>query len=379
MGPLDGIKVVELGGLGPAPLCAMMLSDMGAEVVRIDRPSAIAPPALIERQYDLLTRGRKCVAVDLKNPKGVETVLRLIEKADAFIEGYRPGVTERLGLGPEDCQRINPRLVYGRMTGWGQDGPLAGAAGHDINYISLTGALNAIGPPERPVIPLNLVADFGGGGMYLAFGLVSALLEATRSGKGQVVDAAMVDGVASLMASVYGRRAGGLLGAERGMGQIDGGAHYYNVYETKDGKFISIGPIEPQFFALLLKHTGLTPEELPDQHDQSHWPEMKEKFRRIFKEKTRDEWCAIMEGSDICFAPVLDIDEATEHPHLKARGTFVEVGNMVQPAPAPRFSRTPGAIQGPPADPGTHTDETLANWGFSKDEIADLHEAGAID
>ncbi len=379
MGPLDGIKVVELGGLGPAPLCAMMLSDMGAEVLRIDRPAAIAPPALIERQFDILTRGRKCVAVDLKNPRGLETVLRLAGNADVFIEGYRPGVTERLGLGPEECHRLNPRLVYGRMTGWGQDGPLAQAAGHDINYISLTGTLNAIGPPEKPVIPLNLIGDFGGGGMYLAFGVVSALLEASRSGKGQVIDAAMVDGAASLMASVYGRRAAGLLGPERGAGQIDGGAHYYNVYETKDGKFISVGPIEPQFYALLLDKTGLAGEDLPDREDQSSWPEMKQRFARIFRQKTRREWCDIMEGSDICFAPVLDIDEAPDHPHLKARGTFVELDNLVQPAPAPRFSRTPGGIQGPPADPGTHTDEALAAWGFSEDEIADLHEAGAID
>ena len=379
MGPLDGIKVVELAGIGPAPLCAMMLSDMGAEVLRIDRPAAIAPPPLIERQFDLLTRGRKSVAVDLKNPRGVETVLRLAQNADVLIEGFRPGVTERLGVGPEVCQRLNPRLVYGRMTGWGQDGPLAQAAGHDINYIALTGVLNAIGPPDKPVIPLNLIGDFGGGGMYLAFGVVSALLEATRSGKAQVIDAAMVAGAASLMTSVYGRRASGLLRAERGAGQIDGGAPYYNVYQTRDGKFISVGPIEPQFHALLLEKTGLAEEDLPDREDQSRWPEMKQRFARICKQRTRAEWCDIMEGSDICFAPVLDIEESPDHPHLKARGTFVEVDNLVQPAPAPRFSRTPGRIQGPPPDPGAHTDEGLADWGFSEDEIADLHAAGAID
>jgi len=378
MGPLAGIKVVEIASIGPGPMCAMLLSDLGADVLRVDRASAVGAEPPMAPQYATLQRGRKSIAVDLKNPDGVETVLQLVDGADALIEGFRPGVTERLGIGPEDCFARNPKLVYGRMTGWGQDGPLANAAAHDINYIALTGALHAIGTPETPVPPLNLVADFGGGGVYLAFGVVSALLEAIKSGKGQVVDAAMVDGASSLMASCYGGYAAGSHLDERGVNRLDGGCHHYNVYETSDGKFISVGSNEPQFYALLIEALGLDRENLPPQADRASWPEMKERVAAIFKTKTRAEWCNLMEGSDICFAPVLSLAEAPEHPHNKARGTFVEVAGVVQPGPAPRFSRTPGAVQGPPARVGEHTDEALAEWGVPADRIAALRRSGAI-
>jgi alpha-methylacyl-CoA racemase len=357
----------------------MLLADLGADVIRVDRAQNVgggdpeSPPA------DLLARGRRSIGVDLKTPAGVETVLRLVAEADVLIEGFRPGVMERLGLGPEVCAARNPRLVYGRMTGWGQEGPLANAAGHDINYISLTGALHAIGRRgEAPVPPLNLVGDFGGGTMYLVMGVLAALVERQTSGKGQVVDAAMTDGAASLMTIFYGIKAIGFWKDERGVNMLDSGAHFYDVYETKDGRHVSIGSIEPQFYALLLQHTGLAGEDLPAQFDRDRWPELKEKMAAIFRSKTRDEWCAIMEGSDVCFAPVLSMTEAPRHPHNVARGTFTEVKGVVQPAPAPRFSRTPGAIQGPPAHPGQHTDAALADWGFSAGEIAKLRAAKAI-
>lgn len=378
-GPLSGIRIVELVGIGPGPFACMLLADLGADVIRVDRAQNVgggdpeSPPA------DLLARGRRSIGVDLKTPAGVETVLRLVAEADVLIEGFRPGVMERLGLGPEVCAARNPRLVYGRMTGWGQEGPLANAAGHDINYISLTGALHAIGRRgEAPVPPLNLVGDFGGGTMYLVMGVLAALVERQTSGKGQVVDAAMTDGAASLMTIFYGIKAIGFWKDERGVNMLDSGAHFYDVYETKDGRHVSIGSIEPQFYALLLQHTGLAGEDLPAQFDRDRWPELKEKMAAIFRSKTRDEWCAIMEGSDVCFAPVLSMTEAPRHPHNVARGTFTEVKGVVQPAPAPRFSRTPGAIQGPPAHPGQHTDAALADWGFSADEIAKLRAAKAI-
>ncbi len=378
MGPLTGLKIVEIASIGPGPMCAMLLSDLGAEVLRVDRASAVGVEPAMAPQFATLQRGRQSIGVDLKNPEGVETVLQLVEGADALIEGFRPGVTERLGIGPEDCFARNPKLVYGRMTGWGQDGPMAMAAAHDINYIALTGALHAIGPAARPSPPLNLVADFGGGGVYLAFGVVSALLEAVKSGKGQVVDAAMVDGASSLMASCYGGFAAGSHLDERGVNRLDGGCHHYNVYETSDGKFISVGSNEPQFYALLIEALGLDMANLPPQTDRTHWPEMCDKIGAIFKTKTREEWCDQMEGSDICFAPVLSLAEAPEHPHMKARGTFVELDGVVQPGPAPRFSRTPGAIQGPVALPGQHTDDALKGWGLSDDRIAALRETGAI-
>ncbi|HEX6417713.1 MAG TPA: CaiB/BaiF CoA-transferase family protein [Acidimicrobiales bacterium] len=379
MGPLAGITIIEIAGIGPGPYCGMLLADLGADVIRIDRAQSVQggdperPPA------DLLARGRRSVGVDLKHPDGMEVVLGLVERADALFEGFRPGVAERLGVGPDDCLARNPRLVYGRMTGWGQAGPYAAAAGHDINYISLAGALEPIGRRgQAPVPPLNLVGDFGGGGLLLAFGLLAALLEAQRSGRGQVIDAAMVDGAASLMTMTHSLRAMGVWSDERGTNLLDTGAHYYDVYETADGKYVSIGSIEPQFYAELLRLTGLEGEDLPWQNDRSQWPAMKERFAAVFRARTRDEWCEILEGTDVCFAPVLAIPEAIEHPHNVARGTFVEVAGIPQPGPAPRFSRTPGEIRRPPAHPGQHTDEVLSEAGFDAERLAKLREAGAI-
>lgn len=378
MGPLKGYKILEVGGIGPGPFGAMMLADMGAEIIRVDRK--VPPMEMFDPKYDVLNRSRRSIIVDLKKPEGVEVVLRLADKADALMEGFRPGVMERLGLGPDICMQRNPRLVYGRITGWGQDGPLAHTAGHDINYISLAGALHIIGSPGgKPVPPLNLLGDFGGGGMLIAFGIVCALLEAQKSGKGQVVDAAMVDGVAALITMVYGFKAIGGWNDERGSNMTDSGAHFYDAYETSDGKYISIGSIEPQFYAQLLEHTGITDPEFKHQLDPEKWPELKEKIAAVFKTKTRDEWCGIMEGTDVCFAPVLTIDEAMEHPHNVARKTFVEVEGVKQASPAPRFSRTVAEIQSPPAVPGEHTDVALADWGFSSKEIESLKKAEVIE
>jgi alpha-methylacyl-CoA racemase len=319
------------------------------------------------------------VAVDLKNPDGVATVLDLVAEADVLVEGFRPGVMERLGLGPDVCLERNSKLVYGRMTGWGQDGPYASAAGHDINYIALAGALEPLGRAgEQPTPPLNLVGDFGGGGMMLAFGVCAALVEVARSGQGQVIDAAMVDGAASLMTMTWSFKHMGIWGDERGTNMLDTGAHFYDTYETADGKYVSIGSIEPQFYAELLRLTGIDPESLPKQMDKSQWPALKERFAEVFKTKTRDEWCELMEHTDVCFAPVLTMDEAPQHPHIAERGTFTEVAGLVQPAPAPRFSRTPGSIERPPPHVGQHTDEALAAWGISEDRIAELRESGAI-
>jgi alpha-methylacyl-CoA racemase len=377
MGPLAGIKVVEVAGIGPGPFCAMMLSDMGAEVLRVDRIGDADLGLAVDPRFS--ERGRRSVAVDLKTPGGVAAVKRLIAQADALIEGFRPGVMERLGLGPDECLAANPRLVYGRMTGWGQDGPMAHAAGHDINYIALAGVLHSIGRRGGPPTPpLNLVGDFGGGGMYLAFGIVCALLEAGRSGQGQVVDAAMVDGAASLAAAVFGLRAMGIWTDERGDNILDSGSPWYDVYETRDGKHVAIGSIEKRFYGELLRLTGLEGEDLPAQRDKTRWPELRERLTRAFREKTRDEWCAVMEGSDVCFAPVLSMAEAPRHPHNAARSTFVEVDGVVQPAPAPRFSRSKPSIQRPPARRGEHTDAALADWGFTGDEIAGLHASRAI-
>ncbi|MBS1104645.1 MAG: L-carnitine dehydratase/bile acid-inducible protein [Deltaproteobacteria bacterium] len=378
-GPLCGIRIVEIAGIGPGPFCAMMLADLGADVLRVDRAERARLPRPDGPNLDLLNRGRRSVAVDLKSPAGVEVVLRLVEKADALIEGFRPGVMERLGLGPDVCLARNPKLVFGRMTGWGQDGPLAKAAGHDLNYIALTGALHAIGRADSPPPPpLNLVGDFGGGGLMLAYGILAALLERVRSGKGQVVDAAMVDGAAALMSIIFGAHASGWWRDERAANMLDGGAHFYDCYETKDGKYVSIGSIEPQFYAQLLELTGLKGEPLPHQMDRSGWPKLKERLAAIFKTRTRDEWCEVMEGTDVCFAPVLSLAEAPEHPHMKARDTFVEVEGVRQPGPAPRFSRTPGVIERPPAHAGEHTDEALADWGFPSGDVAQLRKSGAI-
>jgi alpha-methylacyl-CoA racemase len=378
-GPLSGYRIIELAGIGPGPFAGMMLSDMGAEVVRVDRAQAVrdvVPGVEMRPSGDVLGRGRRSVGVDLKHPEGREAVMRLVEQADGLIEGFRPGVTERLGLGPDDCLARNRRLVYGRMTGWGQSGPYAPTAGHDINYIALSGTLDLIGRKGgAPVPPLNLIGDFGGGGMLLAFGVVCGLLEASKSGQGQVIDAAMVDGAALLAAMVHGMRAMGAWG-ERGTNMLDTGAWFYEVYETADGRYISLGSIEPQFLQEMAGLTGI--DDLPEQHDRSTWPAMKERMAALVRTRTRDEWCAILEGSDACFAPVLSPDEAAAHPHNVERQTFVSLDGVQQPAPAPRFSRTEVEIAGPPARAGQHTDEVLGDWGFAVDEIAKLREAGAI-
>ena len=360
MGPLKGYRVVEMAGLGPVPFCAMLLSDMGADVVRIDREGGNNPLGL---KVDVLNRGRRSVALDLKSSQGVVTCLDLVAKADALIEGYRPGVMERLGLGPQECQARNPRLVYGRMTGWGQEGPLADAAGHDINYIALTGALSAMGTRESVVPPLNLVGDFGGGALYLAFGVVCAMLEGKSSGKGQVVDAAMVDGAAHLMAMMYGLKHNGLWIDHRSSNLLDGGAHFYGAFECADGEWITIGSIEPQFYKLLLQGVGIDPDSSDASQEPANWPKMRERLQAVFLRQPRAHWCALMEGTDICFAPVLSMGEAPEHPHNVARETFVREFDVLQPAPAPRFARTPGAIAGPPPAPGEHTVQVLKEWG----------------
>jgi alpha-methylacyl-CoA racemase len=374
MGPLSGFKIIELAGIGPGPFCGMMLSDMGAEVIRVERISGAdrAPK-------DVLARNRRSVALDLKSPEGVETVLRLVESADALFEGFRPGVTERLGLGPEVVLARNPKLVYGRMTGWGQEGPMAQAAGHDINYIGLSGALHAIGRQgERPVPPLNLVGDFGGGGMLLAYGLVCGMLETQRSGKGQVVDAAMVDGSAALMAMFFSFAASGAFTDQRGTNLLDGAAHFYDTYETKDGKHVCIGSIEPQFYALLIEKAGLDPEKYAKQMDPTQWPVLKADLSKTFLTKTQAQWCEIMEGTDVCFSPVLSIFEAPEHPHNKARNSFMEVDGVMQQAPAPRFSRTSPEISHGARVPGQDTLSVLQDYGFSTDEIAALQADGVI-
>jgi alpha-methylacyl-CoA racemase len=372
MGPLTGVRVVEFKGLGPGPFAAMLLSDMGAEVIRIDRKGVAAP-----EKWEVTLRGRRAVALDMKKPEAVEAALKLIDRADALIEGFRPGVMERLGVGPEVCLKRNPRLIYGRMTGWGQFGPLAKAAGHDINYISLSGVLHSIGRPgEKPVPPLNLVGDFGGGALYLAFGIVCGLFEARKSGKGQVVDAAMTDGSASLMAMIYGLAAQGDWKDSRGVNALDSGAFFYDTYETKDGKWISLGSLEPQFYREMLEKIGITDSAFETQIDRAGWPELRNKLAAVIKTKTRDEWDAIMLGSDVCYAPVLSMTEAPEHPHNVARGTFVEIEGVIQPAPAPRFSRTAPEIKGPPE--GADNRAALGAWGFSASEIDALETSGAI-
>jgi alpha-methylacyl-CoA racemase len=378
-GPLTGIRVVEVAGIGPAPFAAMVLADMGAEIIRVDRAERVqgvpSSPSLA-----LWDRSRRSIGVDLKHPDGVATVLRLIEGADAFIEGFRPGVAERLGLGPDVCLARNRRLIYGRMTGWGQEGPYASTAGHDINYIALSGSLHPLGRRgQAPTPPINLLGDFGGGGMLLALGICAALVEAGRSGQGQVVDAAMVDGSAQLALMIHAMRAMGAWQDERGSNSLDTGAHFYDVYETADHEYVSVGSIEPQFYAELMRLTGLEGDAgFAAQMDHAAWPELKERIAAVFAQKTRAEWCELMEGTDVCFAPVLSMAEAPAHPHNAARQTFTSVAGVVQPAPAPRFSRTPSAIQRPASWPGEHTDEALADWGFDAEELATLRKAGAI-
>ena len=375
MGPLAGIKIVEIAAIGPVPFCAMMLSDMGAEVIRIDRLNQKGSG----NRANVLFRGRKSIAVDLKDPHGIDIAQNLIRKCDVVIEGFRPGVMERLGIGPEICLEQNPKLVYGRMTGWGQHGKLSQAAGHDINYISLAGALGSMGYPDRPPTPpLNLIGDFGGGAMYLLSGVLAALLERQSSGKGQVIDAAMTDGTASLLSGFYGMMAMGMWSTERYKNRLDGGAFYYGSYECSDGKYISLGSLEPQFYALLLKHCGVEDKAFDEQLDQEAWPQKRHKMEAIFKTKSREQWCEILEGTDVCFAPVLNLEEAPAHPHNKERNTFVNFDGVTQPAPAPRFSRTQGTIQSSTSLIGENSEEILKEWGFTSDQISNLRENCAI-
>jgi alpha-methylacyl-CoA racemase len=378
-GPLKGITVVELAGIGPAPFAGMMLADMGAQVIRVDRIPSGNGRGLeaLMRNDSIVDRGRRSIAVDMKHPCGIETVLKLVERADILIEGFRPGVTEKLELGPETCRARNRRLVYGRMTGWGQTGPLAQAAGHDLNYIALSGALHAMGPKDRPPAPpLNLVGDYGGGGMLLAFGVVAALYEVQRSGEGQVVDAAMTDGAATLMAAMYGLRAKGFWQDRRESNFLDGAAHFYGTYDCADGKYVSLGPIEPQFYQKLMTLCGIDDPQFQDQWEKSQWPELKRKLAAVIRTRTRDGWCELLEGSDVCFAPVLDMSEAPLHPHNVARRTFIQSDGIVQPAPAPRFEKTPAELPGPAPRAGRDTRELLAEAGYSQDEADALMSAG---
>jgi alpha-methylacyl-CoA racemase len=383
MGPLKGFRIIELAGLGPGPFCGMMLADMGATVIRVDRPNDL----LLSDLNDPLLRNRQSICIDLKSPKGVEVLLRLAGDADALFEGFRPGVAERLGFGPEECLPRNPRLVYGRITGWGQTGPLAHTAGHDINYIALSGALHAIGRKgEKPLAPLNLLGDFGGGGMLLAFGILCALLEASRSGKGQVVDAAMLDGSIALMAMFHGFRASGQFDEQPGTHFLSGAAHFYDTYETRDGKYLALGALEPQFYRQFLQITGLCETQLakagfnnaPGRMDAQAWPELKNTIAKAIRQKTRDEWCALFDGTDACVSPVLTTTEASQHPHNLARGNFVEVDGVLQHAPAPRFDRTPGAKPGAPVRPGADSRKLLNEIGYSREEIKALLDSGAV-
>lgn len=378
MGALDGVKVVEFAGIGPGPFACMMLSDMGAEVIRIDRAASVGSERGAPSAATTL-RGRRNIALDLKKPEAVETALALCEKADILVEGFRPGVMERLGLGPDVVAKRNPKLIYGRMTGWGQDGPIARTPGHDINYIALTGALHAIGTKaDGPVPPLNLVGDYGGGALYMVVGVLAAYIEAQKSGKGQVIDTSMVEGAASLMTPTFGALAAGAWIEERQMNRLDGGSHHYGVYETSDGHHVCIGSNEPQFYKEMLTTVGLGDAALPAQTDRAHWPQMRQRLAAIFKTKTREEWTKIMETKEICFAPVLSMSEATRHHHNVARGTFVTVDGVVQPGPAPRFSRTPSKVQRGPAYAGENSKQVLADWGVSADKIESLVSSGAV-
>ena len=380
-GPLSGYRIIEIAGIGPGPFAAMMLADMGAEVIRVERAQSVRGQAPDGAHWDVLLRGRRNVAIDLKNPEGVEALLSLVEHADALIEGFRPGVMERLGIGPDVCVARNPKLVFGRMTGWGQDGPYAASAGHDINYISLAGALAHFSRAgEAPVPPLNMVGDFGGGGMFLAYGVVCALLEAQKSGIGQVVDSAMIDGSAVLMSMFWAMKNIGMFDENKpGTNLLDTGAHFYDVFECSDGKYVSIGSIEPQFYALLLEKTGLADDPaFAKQMDASQWPVLKIKLADVMRTKTSAQWCKIMEGTDVCFAPVLTMSEAAKHPHNVARQTFIEVDGVTQPAPAPRFSRTATALPTAPAHAGQHSRAVLVDWGFDVDRISALIASGAV-
>ena len=377
MGPLNGVKVIELAGIGPCPMCGMLLAELGADVIKIDRTTD--SDLGIRMSANFTDRSRRSVAMDLKHPEGKELVLRLCEEADILIEGFRPGVMERLGIGPNECAKRNPRLVFGRVTGWGQTGPLSQAAGHDLNYIALTGALDAIGRAgQPPTPPLNLVGDYGGGTLYLALGVVAALFEARQSGRGQVVDAAMIDGASSLMTAAYAFRASNFNNNTRGDNLLDSGAHFYEVYETSDNKYISLAPIEPKFYVELMERLGLEADSIRQSFDREDWVKGKVALSKLFKSRTRDEWVTLLEGTDACFAPVLDQEEAPHHPHNEARETFVNRDGHWQPNAAPRFSRTPSAVRGPPARPGEHTRAVLSDWGIGSDEIAKLLTHGVV-
>jgi len=379
MGPLDGVTIIELAGLGALPFATLKLADMGADVIRVHPPGEV-PELKPEHRDSEFDRGRRSITIDLKSPEGVEVMLRLVEKADAFLEAFRPGVTERLGVGPDVALARNPRLVYGRLTGWGQDGPLAPWAGHSLNYEALTGAIGSIGPAGGPPIPLlQVLGDFGGGGLHMAFGVVCALFEAQRSGQGQVVDTAMVDGVMSLYSVFYAMTQSGVHTGPVGTNLFDGGAPFYNVYETADAKHVTVAPIEPRFYAQLLDRIGLDPADLPAQYDESRWPELRERLAEVFRTRTRDEWTELLEGTDVCYAPVLSFAEAQEHPHNKARGSFVDIeGSISQLRPAPRLSRTPGEVRPTYAYPGVDTEAVLRENGFADDEIAALADHGTI-
>ena len=372
-GPLAGLKIIEFAGIGPGPFCGMLLSDLGADVIRIDRKGGRGGA-----KSDVTARGRRSIAFDLKQPTAVEACLKLMESADVVFEGFRPGVMERLGLGPDVALSRNPKLVFGRMTGWGQTGPYAQAAGHDMNYIAITGALDAIGTKDKPIPPLNLVGDFGGGALYLAFGLLAGVIHARATGQGQVIDCAMSDGAASLMAMFYGMTAAGGWQPGRRNNLLDGGAHFYDTYQCSDGKWISIGSIEPQFYALLLEKTGISDPKFKAQMDRGQWADLHDDLAAVIAHKTQDEWCQIMDGTDVCFAPVLTIADAPKHKHNAARQTFVEVEGVMQPAPAPRFSATPGEIQFAPAPIGAHSESALGDWGFAKADIAALKDSTAL-
>lgn len=377
MGPLAGVRVIEMRGIGPGPYAGMLLADMGADVIVVERsskPTGIGIPA----KDDVNSRGKRSIALDLKHPLGLKALLRLIEDADALLEGFRPGVAERLGFGPEDCHAINPALVYGRLTGWGQSGPLAGAAGHDINYISITGALAAIGDKEKPVPPLSLVGDYAGGSLFLVVGLLAALIETRASGKGQVVDAAITDGSASLMSVFHGWQKVGFWNTERESNFLDGAAYHYSVYETADGKFVSVGPLEPKFYAVFVEKAGLDAETFSKQAGPADWPRLKKKLADAIKQKTQEEWCELLEGTDACFAPVLNFLEAPRHPHNIARQTYISIDGVEQPAPAPRFSRTVCDAPSAPRAEGADTDSVLRDRGFSDTDIAELRKAGAL-
>lgn len=379
MGPLEGIRIVEMAGIGPAPFCAMLLADLGAEVIRVDRLSPSGLGIETAPEYDLLNRGKRSIAIDIKTPGGLAIVRRLIAKADVAIEGFRPGVMEKLGLGPDSFVSDNPALVFARMTGWGQTGPLAAAAGHDINYIAITGALHAIGRAGAPpTVPLNLVGDFAGGSLYLALGILAAVIEARRSGRGQVVDGSVLDGVTHLLSFVQGLRQAGQMSLDRGTNLFDGGAPFYDVYETSDGRFVSVGAVEPKFYQTLCQGMGFSQDDLPPQYDHGRWPELREKFAARFREKSSAEWCAILEGTDACFAPVLDMAEAGAHPQNVARANQMLIDGVMHPMPAPLFSRTSGRTPQAASAPGADSVSVLRDWGFSDVEIADLESLGII-